>query len=593
MYRAPLKEIRFVLHQLLRDESLSRLPGLSDYSPEFADSVLEQAASFAEEVLEPINRIGDRVGAKWTPQGVVMPPEFKQAYAKFAEGGWPQMRASPEHGGQGAPILLNTATDELWASANLAFKLCPMLTRGAIEAIERCGSPELQRLYLPKMVSGEWTGTMNLTEPQAGSDLGAIRTRAAPEGDHYRLFGQKIFITYGDHDFTDNIIHLVLGRIDGAPAGTKGISLFIVPKVLVNKDGSLGASNDVRCVSIEHKLGIHGSPTCVLSYGDQGGAVAYLVGEANRGLEYMFIMMNAARLAVGLEGYAMSERAYQQALEWARSRVQGKPSGVPSVDGKPAPIAYHADIKRMLMTMKSCTDAARAIALYGAMQFDVAEHAEDERARTAARSRGELLIPIIKGWSTEIAIQLTSLGVQVHGGMGYIEETGAAQYFRDARITSIYEGTTGIQAGDLVGRKLSRDGGAGMSAFMADMTAQLREIASQDVAVLNSRQAALDAIELLRGATASLLESAKQGPERLQAVAVPYLNLCGIVSGGWIMARAHAIAAQKLAEDREFYAGKQQFAQFYANHVLPEAAALARIVSTGAASVNAADPALF
>src|SRR5688572_23467652 len=372
MYKAPLKELRFAIHQLIGDQKLVGLPGLPDYSTEFTDAVLDEAARFAEGVLDPINRVGDRTGAKWTAEGVRMPAEFKDAYGKFVAGGWTQLRADAEFGGQGAPILLGTAVEELWASSNLAFKLCPMLTQGAVEAIDRCGTHEQQQKYIPKMVSGEWTGTMNLTEPQAGSDLAAIRTRAVREGDHYRLYGQKIFITYGDHDYTPNIIHMVLARIEGAPAGVRGISLFIVPKVLVNDDGSLGARNDVRCVSIEHKLGIHSSPTCVLSYGDKEGAVGYLVGEANRGLEYMFIMMNAARLSVGLEGYALAERAYQQALEYARTRVQGKPKVGKAPDGKT--IAYHPDVKRMLLTMKGYADAARAIGLYAAKQLDLGKY---------------------------------------------------------------------------------------------------------------------------------------------------------------------------------------------------------------------------
>ncbi len=361
-----------------------------------------------------------------------MPAEFKEAYAQFVEGGWPQLRAAPEHGGQGAPVVLGTAVEELWASANLAFKLCPMLTQGAIEALDRCGSEEQKRRYLPKMVSGEWTGTMNLTEPQAGSDLGAIRTRAVPEGEHYRLHGQKIFITYGDHDYTPNIIHMVLARIEGAPAGTKGISLFIVPKVLVNDDGSLGKRNDVRCVSIEHKLGIHASPTCVLSYGEREGAVGYLVGEANRGLEYMFIMMNAARLSVGLEGYSLAERAYQQALEFARNRIQGRPAGAASARaGKPAPIAYHGDVKRMLLSMKAQTDAARAIAYYAALQLDLARHGS-RRGRACSRAGARRPADSDHQGLVDGArdVQLTSLGMQVHGGMGFIEETGAAQYLR-------------------------------------------------------------------------------------------------------------------------------------------------------------------
>src|SRR4051794_6780021 len=399
MYKAPLKELRFVMHQVVRDDQLTGLAAFADYSPDFADSVLEEAGKFAEEVLAPINRVGDVKGARWTPDGVVMPQEFKDAYTRFIEGGWPMLRANPEHGGQGAPNILGTAIEELWASSNLAFKLCPMLSQGAVEAIEECGSEAQKQKFLPRMVSGEWTGTMVLTEPQAGSDLGAIRTRAVPEGDHYRIYGQKIFITYGDHDYTPNTIHMVLARIEGSPPGTKGISLFIVPKVLVNDDGSLGERNDVRCVSIEHKLGIHASPTCVMAFGDQRGAVGYLVGEQNRGLEYMFIMMNAARLSVGLEGYAVGERSYQQAAEWARTRVQGKPP-VAQAEGR-APIINHPDIKRMLLTMKSTTEACRAVALYAAFQLDVAAHAPDQKQRAAAQARADLLIPIVKGWCTE------------------------------------------------------------------------------------------------------------------------------------------------------------------------------------------------
>lgn len=594
MYRAPLKEIRFVLRHLAGDEHLCGLRGLPGYSPDLADGVLEEAARFAEEVLEPVNRSGDRSGARWTPEGVAMPPEFIDAYARFVESGWPQLRAPHVYGGQTAPAVLSTAVEELWASANLAFKLCPMLTRGAVEAIERCGSEEQKRIYLPKMVSGEWTGTMNLTEPHAGSDLGAIRTRAVAEREHYRLFGQKIFITYGDHDLTANIIHLVLARVAGAPAGTKGISLFIVPKMLVNQDGTLGERNDVRCVSIEHKLGIHGSPTCAMSFGDRGGAVGYLVGEVNRGLEYMFVMMNAARLAVGLEGYALAERAYQQALDWALKRTQGRPPGLKLQPGaKPAPIAYHPDVKRMLLTMKSCTDAARAVTLYGALQLDLAEHSLDQHARRTARARGELLIPIIKGWSTELGVQLTSLGIQIHGGMGYVEETGAAQFFRDARIASIYEGTTGIQAADLIGRKIARDGGAAMLLFLADMGMELRDAVSDVPTVLESKSVCLEAVDVLRTATVVVLDHTKRGLEHAYAVAVPYLMLAGTVIGGWMMARSHLIAVASSAEDPEFYARKEQLARFYLQHVLPEASALARVVERGAASVLDADPAIL
>lgn len=588
MYKAPLKELRFAIHQLVGDQRLVGLSDLPDYSTEFADAVLDEAARFAEGVLDPINRIGDRTGAKWTPEGVRMPAEFKAAYAKFVEGGWTQLRAEAEFGGQGAPILLGTAVEELWASSNLAFKLCPMLTQGAVEAINQCGSQAQKEKYLPKMISGEWTGTMNLTEPQAGSDLAAIRTRAARQGDHYRLYGQKIFITYGDHDYTSNIIHMVLGRVEGAPAGVRGISLFIVPKVMVNDDGSLGAPNDVRTVSIEHKLGIHGSPTCVLSYGDKEGAVAYLVGEENRGLEYMFIMMNAARLSVGLEGYALAERAYQQALDYSRTRVQGKPKAKNVPEGsKVAPIAYHPDVKRMLLTQKAYTDAARAVALYAAMQLDLGKHLPEGDEKAKAQARGELLIPIVKGWSTELGVLMASLGVQVHGGMGFIEETGAAQILRDSRIAPIYEGTTGIQAGDLVGRKVGRDNGAVMNALIADMQAELEKISSSDAGVAASKAAALEGVAALKDATAAVLKD----PDGALAICVSYLMLGGVVVGGWLTAKAHDLAVRQASTDPEFFAAKQQIARFYAANLLPEAQTLARVVKQGAASILEADPA--
>ncbi|HUY83415.1 MAG TPA: acyl-CoA dehydrogenase, partial [Steroidobacteraceae bacterium] len=441
---------------------------------------------------------------------------------------------------------------------------------------------------------GEWTGTMNLTEPQAGSDLGAIRTRAVHEGDAYRIFGQKIFITYGDHDLAPNIVHLVLARIDGAPPGTRGVSMFIVPKVLLNPDGTLGPRNDVRCVSIEHKLGIHASPTCVLSYGDAGGATGYLVGEPNRGLEYMFVMMNAARLAVGLEGYSLAERAYQQALEWARQRVQGRVAGWPfSADGKPATIVEHADVKRMLLTIKAYTDAARAIALYGALQLDLAAHAQRPVERDAARARGELLIPIIKGWSTERGLLSTSLGIQIHGGMGFIEETGAAQYLRDARITTIYEGTTGIQAADLLGRKLGRDAGATMFALLDEVHGELKSLGPADEDARRSCEAAGAAIDTLRRTTRALFGLAARGPQFALAVSEPYLELCGVVFGAWMMAKSHAIAVRDFAADPAFYGGKRQLARFYIAQVLPTATALAAIVGEGAASVVAADSTLL
>lgn len=586
MYQAPLRELRFALHELIGDEQLASFASCGDYSADFVDSVLEEAGKFAEEVLAPINRVGDTQGAKWTPNGVVMPPEFKSAYQQFAAGGWSQLRGSPEFGGQGAPAVLGTAVEELWASANLAFQLCPMLTQGAIEAIHQCGTQAQKEKYLPKMISGEWTGSMNLTESQAGSDLAAIRTRAVEEGSHYRLFGQKIFITYGDHDYTPNVIHLVLARIDGAPPGTKGLSLFIVPKVLVGDNGDLGERNDVHCVSIEHKLGIHASPTCVLAFGDKSGAIGYLIGEANRGLEYMFIMMNAARLSVGLEGYALTERAYQQALGWARSRVQGRPAGqARSADGKGLPIAFHADVKRMLLTMKANTDATRAVALYAALQLDIGHHAPDEATRKAAYTRGELLIPIVKGFTTEMGVAMTSLGIQIHGGMGFIEETGAAQYLRDVRISTIYEGTTGIQAADLIGRKVARDGGAAMYTLIDHMQSELN--------ALPNSTAAVEATEALREATGSMLQKHKQSSEQALAVSVPYLMLSGLAIGGWMMAKTQQLALANLSKDAEFYGAKRQIARCYLDHVLPETWALVKIIANGAASITDSDPALF
>ncbi len=597
MYRAPLKDLGFVLHRLIDESALMACAPFSDYSPELADTILEEAGKFAENVLEPLYKSADREGAKWTPEGVRTPKGFIEAYRQYVDGGWPALRASPEFGGQGAPTVLGTAVEELWASANLAFKLCPMLTQGATEALEHYGTETQKARFLARMVSGEWTGTMNLTEPQAGSDLSQIRTRAVPDGDAYRLFGQKIFITYGEHDLTPNIIHMVLARIEGAPAGVKGISMFIVPKFLVGDDGTLGARNDVHCISIEHKLGIHGSPTAVLAYGQKDGAVGYLVGEANRGLEYMFVMMNAARLSVGLEGYAVAERAFQQAAEWARTRVQGKPPvAVPPGTNGPLPIGHHPDIKRMLLTMKSQTEAMRAVAMYAASQLDLGRGHPDATLRAAAQARGDLLIPVVKGWSTETGVELASIGIQVHGGMGFIEETGAAQPLRDARITTIYEGTTGIQSNDLIGRKLARDRGATMNALLDDMQRELDALSGRNASAAIIKAAALEGVASLRAASESLLAAMAIGPERGFAVSVPYLKLCGLVIGGWLMARSADIAAGLLDSgdtDREFLTAKLATTRFYADQILPQVSALQRIVQHGAASVLEVDAALL
>ncbi|MGH8295669.1 MAG: acyl-CoA dehydrogenase [Steroidobacteraceae bacterium] len=589
MYRAPLEELRFVLEELLGTGQLAACPALADYSDEVGASILEEAARLAETVLEPLNRPGDREGAHWTPEGVSTPKGFKEAYRQFVSGGWQQLGTDPRFGGQRVPQPLNSAVQELWGASNLSFQLCPMLTQGAVHALELCASEEQQRLFLPKLTSGEWTGTMVLTEPQAGSDLAQVRTRAVPEGDHYRLFGQKIFITWGEHDYTDNIVHMVLARIEGAPEGVKGISLFIVPKVLVGPGGALGERNEVRCVSIEHKLGIHASPTCVMQFGRDRGAAGDLVGQPNRGLEHMFVMMNTARLTVGVQSYAVGERAFQQAAQYARTRIQGRPPG--AEDGHRLPIIHHPDVRRMLLTMKSCTQASRALAFYAGQQLDLAAYHPQAEVRAAAQDRGDLLIPIVKAWSTETANEVAAVGVQVHGGMGFMEETGAAQYVRDVRITTIYEGTTGIQANDLIGRKIGRDRGAAMTALIADMRRELEALEPDGAAPRETRDAALQGAGLLESATRSLLGSMAADPQRALAVAVPYTRLCGLVSGGWLLARSAAIAeAARGSAGKEFYRAKIQTAHFYARQVLPQAIGLAKVVEEGAAAVLEAEP---
>ncbi len=604
-YKAPLKDIRFVLEDLIGIDGLRACPQHAEYSNETATAILEEAARFAEVVLDPICKTGDREGARWTAEGVVMPSGFKEAYYQFCDSGWPALRSPAQFGGQGVPNVLGTAVEELWASSNLAFKLCPMLTQGAIEAIQHFGTPQQKQLYLPKMVSGLWTGTMNLTEPQAGSDLSQVRTRAVPAGPNYRIHGQKIFITYGEHDLTENIVHMVLARIDGAPPGVRGISLFIVPKYWVNADGQPGARNDLFCASIEHKLGIHASPTCVMTYGENEGALGLLVGEPNHGLEYMFVMMNAARLSVGLEGYAMGERAFQQAADWARNRVQGKPpvplakvasSASMGTSSSPAPIIGHPDVKRMLLGMKSTVEASRALALYAAHQLDLGGSHPDDAVRRAAQSRGDLLIPIVKGFCTELGIELASLGIQVHGGMGYIEETGAAQTLRDVRITTIYEGTTGIQSNDLIGRKVGRDRGAALGAFVEEMRMSLAALAAGRAEATRARDAALDAVVRLRKTTDVLLAVLASAPDRAMAVSVPFLKQCGLTMGGWLLARGADIAAQRLAaggSDRAFLEGKLATANFYATHILPQVLALEQIVAHGGEGVVGTDSTLI
>jgi len=592
-YRAPMQEMRFVMNELAGLEQVGKLPGYEDATPDTVAAILEEASKFATEVLDPLNAVGDREGATWQEGGKVKTATgFKDAYRRFAENGWNGLTKNPEHGGQGLPQLVATAVEEMWHGANMAFALCPLLTQGAIEALELCGSDKLKATFLPKMVEGVWTGTMNLTEPQAGSDLAAVRTRAVPSDKPgaYKLYGQKIFITYGEQDYTDNIIHLVLARTPTAPEGVKGISLFLVPKFMVNDDGSLGVRNDVHCVSIEHKLGIHASPTAVLAYGDHGGAVGYLVGEENRGLEYMFIMMNLARFSVGIEGVGIAERSYQRARDYARDRVQGRAPGLDKTVPT-ATILQHPDVRRMLLTMKAQTEATRSLAYVTGAAIDNARRHPDADARKRHQAFVELMIPIVKGWGTEIAQEVTYLGVQVHGGMGFIEETGAAQDYRDARITTIYEGTTAIQANDLIGRKTARDGGVVARSVIGEIvglaTALSADANGALVPIGNELQSAAAA---LKSAVDWVVPAYGKASRAAHAASVPYLRLWGLVAGGWQLARGAQVAARLLAEnkgDATFYRGKIATARFYAECLLPQAAALARAITLGSESVLA------
>ena len=589
-YNAPIRDMQFVMQELAGLEAVSALPGCEDASADLVDAVLEEANKFASGVIAPLNWTGDQEGARWDNGVVHTATGWKEAYKQFAEAGWTALACEPEFGGQGLPKLVSTAVMEMWKSANMAFSLCPMLTNGAIESIKLRGTDEQKAQYLHKMVSGEWTGTMNLTEPSAGSDLAAVRTRAVPEGDGtYKIFGQKIFITYGEHDMTDNIIHLVLARLPDAPEGVKGISLFVVPKFLLKADGTPGERNDVHCVSIEHKLGIHASPTAVLAFGDNGGAIGTLVGEANRGLEYMFIMMNEARFAVGMEGLALSERAYQLALAYAKDRVQGTEAGVRG--GPKVSIIHHADVRRMLMSMKSQIEAQRALAYVVGAATDMAHHHPDEAVRAQNQAFMDLMIPVVKGWLTESSIEITSTGVQVHGGMGFIEETGAAQHFRDARITAIYEGTTAIQANDLIGRKIARESGLTIKGVIGEMRkveAQLAEASGDEFAAI--RKSLSSGVTALEEAVAYIVATYGGDIKAASVGSVPFLKLLGIVAGGWQMGRAALVSARRLAEgsgDASFYKAKITTARFYADHVLSQAPGLAYSVVNGAAGALA------
>ena len=589
-YRAPVGDIAFALkHGAGFAQALA--DGLyADLAESDVDAILEEAGRFATDVIAPLNRLGDQHGTPFKDGVVTMPPGWREAYRAWAAAGWNGLAAPPEWGGQGLPHAINAACGELWHQASMAFALGPMLTQSAIEALSRHGSEPLKSAYLPKLISGEWTGTMVLTEPQAGSDVGALRTRAEPAGDGgYRLTGTKIFITYGEHDLTDNIIHFVLARLPDAPPGHRGISLFLVPKFLLNPDGTPGARNDVRAASIEHKLGIHASPTCTMVFGDQGGAVGYLVGEQNRGLACMFTMMNQARLAVGLEGVAIAERATQQALGYARERRQGRAPG--AREEGPSPIIAHPDVRRMLLTMRGFTAAARSICYATAVALDRSERLPDEAGRMAAHERASLLTPVAKAFSTDIGIEVASLGIQVHGGMGFIEETGAAQHLRDARIAAIYEGTNGIQALDLATRKLPQSGGATVRAYLEELRDTVSGVITANDPAFGATGARLaEAVESLERATHWMLGELDSRPQAVLASATPYLRLFGNAAGGCMLADA-ALTAMR-SGDGAAAEGRVALARFFANHVAVQASGLERTVVEGAASVNEAEAAL-
>ena len=599
-YAAPLKEMLFVIRELAGLDAVRKLPGFEEATDDTVEAVLAEAAKFNAEVVAPLNRSGDLTPASVKGGAVTTSPGFREAFRLFAESGWQGVLHPAEFGGQGLPKLVATACNEMLNSANLSFALCPLLTDGAIEALMTAGTDLQRKVYLPKMIEGKWTGTMNLTESQAGSDLSLVRTRAEPQGDgSYRLFGQKIFITYGEHDMAENIVHLVLARIPGAPEGIKGISLFIVPKYLVDEQGSIGKRNDVWCASLEHKLGINASPTAVLVYGDGkgevgAGAIGHLIGEENRGLEYMFIMMNAARFAVGMQGVAVAEGAYQRAVAYARERVQSR-----AVEGSsgPVPIIGHPDVRRLLMTMRACTEGARALAYVAAAAADAVHAAPDPAQVAQSKAFYEFLVPIVKGFATEMSIEVASHGVQVHGGMGFIEETGAAQYYRDARILTIYEGTTAIQANDFVGRKTARDGGkTAMAVIELARKTQVDLLASADADCNRIGQRLALGLDAFDDAIDYMVAHARSDPRAAYAGSVPYLMLAGTVLAGWQMGRAALAAQRRLADgdpDSDFLRAKVGTARFYADHILSRAAGYRDSIVDGAAGVLALEVAQF
>jgi alkylation response protein AidB-like acyl-CoA dehydrogenase len=582
-YKPPLKDMLFNIHEISGLERILELENYADFDADVINQVVEEAGKFAADVLSPINISGDQTPCKVVGKEVVTAPEFAAAYAQFSENGWLSLDVSPEYDGMGMPGVAAIAAAETWQAACLSFMLCPMLTSGAISAIEAHGSEELRKTYLPKMASGACSGTMNLTESQAGSDLSVVATKAVPDGDSYRITGTKIFITWGDQTFTENVAHLVLARLPDAPPGVRGISLFLVPKYLQNADGSLGALNDVYATSVEHKLGIHGCPTCAMSFGENGGSVGYLVGEENKGLAGMFTMMNHARIGVGVQGLGISERAYQLARNYALDRKQGK---APGVKGS-ATIIHHPDVRRMLLVMKSQIEAMRAATYYTIGVQDIAQHSANEEERAAASSRLALLTPVIKAWPTEVAQELTSIGVQIHGGMGFVEETGAAQHMRDARILTIYEGTTGIQALDFVGRKIMFDEGKAIGELIAEMQSLDAELGG-DERLAEIRIALADGVQQLQSATSWLLEQGPSNPDAPGSASVNLLMLAGIVVGGWQMARAAlAITHGAASDDASFAGSKLLTVRFYAQHIMPKARAHHDAATAGADSVMA------
>jgi 3-(methylthio)propanoyl-CoA dehydrogenase len=581
-YTAPADHMRFVLEHTAGLDRVRALPAFAEVTPDVVAAVLEGAARFAGEVLAPLNAPGDRVGARVTPAGVITPPGFREAYRRYVADGWNSLGAPPAYGGQGMPYVLQAATVEMWGAANMALALCPELSSGAIAALAEHATEALRERFLPRLVSGEWTGSMCLSEPQAGSDLSTVTTRAEPDGAAWRLYGRKIYITWGEHDMADNVLHLALARAPNAPSGVKGLSLFLVPRFRVGADGRLGAANDIRCVSVEHKMGIHASPTCVLAIGDGPGAEGFLVGPLHQGLACMFTMMNHMRLGVGLHALGIAERAYQIASRHARERVQGRDPA-----GKPTVLLGHADVRRMLLLMKSQIQAARGLCYAAAAALDLAHHAAGEAA-AAAQARADLLTPIVKAWGSDMAIEVTSLAVQVLGGMGFTEDAGAAQCYRDVRITAIYEGTNGIQALDLLARKVLRDGGRALAALVAEMRAAQAEVPAGEPRAAALGQSLGEGIAQLERATAFALAEAGSDPELVGAIGVPYLELAALVCGAWQWARALGAAARS-GLDAHARAALLDTAAFYAAQVMPRAAASAAIVLGGSAAVAVAE----